>query len=673
VEQYNNYDLVIINDETNFSFYSSNDEKIIRNITFKINSEKGLEQLSRYTLPESFDQAYDAHYHKQGRAARIKSPFIYEYTLLKYGARKLANKKWVDVVFDLRYEKIRWVRGAGASAGEFLDEDLSVFNLQDLAVGDVVQIVYEAAFNSNYGNNLFYFHSVYPKIECTYTFKYRVTQQLESMAYILPLKIHDSCITRQKERLEDYALITDKIKLKSLSAINYPANSFEENTLPHVFADFQVYRKLNGSYPSDGGRIYDFELYRPKNFDWVIFADTNNTYTPVYNKQYASLRKFITTKLPPYMDADSTYKTFFKALCDTFNNFRYLSSNHLFYNESNLSDIYSGDHLLKRRLVEHLQWKIYTDILNEGKIFYSIVNVQDKRFGEHNPFFRSSYAYERKLIAIPQGDSYIYFMPRYQGMKYHLNELPFYLEGTLALLNPMNFQTNVKNKEDQVFKFIKTHQGTFNENTRTENVSMRITLDSMVIHCQTKESLSGQFSTVLRHYYLNNPIDSTISPFYFKKCTDKPLSHSSKIKLSSNMSEYPFRYNFNSTSQIGLPGDKHIRMKNWFSFIISSVSLPERPEHDYFFDFDFSDGYNFLLNFKEAVEIVNLSAFEKKINNAYFELESKIVQNFAHSYLVQVKLLVKQRRIPRQDADLLMALVKELDTINNFSLELVRR
>lgn len=662
-------DLLILSDQAEFCFYAQNNEKLTRNLIVKINTQKGLDIVKTHRLPESFDPAFDAHYFKQGRMARVKTPFITEFTLKKYGARKIYGGKWKELVFDLKYEEVKWMKTAGDFAGEFVKEDIKAFHLRDLQIGDVVQIAYEADFNASYGNNLFYLTSAYPKLSCEYTFTYKVGARFSGYGFVLPVNIPDSCVKRTGERFKDYEIISDKITLTNLGGINYPSNSFEGNRLPHVFADFRVFRILTGSYPSDGGRIYDFEYYRPKNFGWMVSGDTTNYYTKVYDKQFAAIRKF-SSRLPPYTGNDSTNTGFFKALCDTLNSFRYITSNHMFYNEPNLRDVYSGEHLLKRRLVEHLQWKTYKDILNDSKVFYSVANIQDKRYGEHNSSYRAAYAYEKELIAIPSGNSYIYFMPRYRGMKYHLNELPFYLEGTLALLQPRNFQADVKNKEDHIFRFIKTHRGTFNENTRTENAVVRISLDSLKADLLIKESLSGQFSTVLRHLYLGDAIDSTISTHYFRKCTDKPFASKQKIKLSSKMTEFPFRYNFNCTEQIGLAGDKHLRLKNWFSFPLSKNTLPEQPQHDYYFDFEFSDAYNFLLNFSQPVELKNASAFSKKLSNELFELESEIVAQSENAYLLKVKLVIRKARIKVGETALLMNLVNELEALNDFSLEL---
>ncbi len=666
-ESYQNYlssDLVILDDHTQFYFYARDNERLVRNILIKINNEAGLEKIQSLKLPESFDPAFDASLFKQGRRARIKIPFIHEFNVNKLAARKFSKGKWTDVPLQNSYETIRWIK----STGEFINEDINIFRFFDLSVGDVLEIYYESFFSSDYGTNLFYFHSIYPKLKCEYDFSYKINKRNLGYEFLLPINVKDSLVGKAiLEQKEDF-IRTDEIKLKNLAPINYGANSFEGKKLPHVFADFYFYRVLAGSYPVDGSRLYDIELVRPKNFEWMLFTDTTNYYTRIYDKQFSTLRKFVAT-LPP-TGSDSSNKIFFKALCDTFNHFRFIGANHLFYNESNLYYLYSADHLLKRRLVEHSMRKLYRDILNDNKIFYFNANIVDKRYAEHSPFKRCHYAYEINLIAIPNKDSYIYFMPRYQGIKYHLNELPFYLEGSLAALSPENFQDDIKNKEKKFFKFIKTHYGTFNENTRTENATVKISLDSLKADVFTKESLSGQFSTILRHLYLNECIDSTISPAYFKRCSDKPGYTGTKIKLSSFVSDFPFRYTFNGSGKISLPTSKRLDISNWFSFVISTQTFPELPTHDYYFDFDFTDSYNFLLDFNTAVDIENTAAFKKNINNDYFELESDITKNSETAYLLKVKLALKQRLIPFEKKEMIAEIIAALESLNHFSLDL---
>lgn len=659
-------DLVIIREQVQFHFYGSNNEKIVKNVLLKINSKKGLEQLQSYKLPESFDEAYDANLYKQGRRSRIKIPFIWEYRVNAFAARKMKLNKWETVTFNLKFEKLRWIK----LSGEYMNDEVSRFDLQGLAVGDVVELYYESDFNSAYGSNLFYFQNAYPKLSCEYSFIYMVDKRFANCEFILPVNISDSLIEKNSLNYTNYNIVTSRFTLKNLKAVNFPANSCEVKQLPHAFADFKYYRRVAGSFPNTDARVFEYDIMRPKNFEWMVYKDTINQFTKIYDKQSAAIRKFAATL--PKITNDSTKAVFFKSLCDTFNNFRYISANHMFYNESAIYEVYSGEHLLKRRLTEQALWKVYRDILNENKTFYYVVNVQDRRYGEHTLNYRAHYAYENHLIAVPSNNSYIYFMPRYDGIKYHLNELPFYYEGSLAALTAKNYQEGMENKDSKYFKLIKTHKGTYNENTRTENASVKISLDSATAGLTIKESLSGQFSTVLRHLYLNESIDSTIGPHYFKKCTEKPFATNIKSRLSSKINEYPFRYTFACNEKLALSSNQALSLNNWFSFTLNKNVVPEVPNQDYYFDFEFTDSYNFSLDFGSAVEIINLSAFTKKTSNDYFELDSEIIKNSDSNYLLKVKLAVKQQKLPVENNLLLTELVQQLEELNSFTLSLKR-
>ena len=99
-------DLVVLDEYTQFSFYPANPdpmgrinltdegEFLKRNVIFKVNSEKGLETLKNFKLPESFDPALDIYQNKQGRKARIKTPYTDQFKVQRFAGRKFSNGKW---------------------------------------------------------------------------------------------------------------------------------------------------------------------------------------------------------------------------------------------------------------------------------------------------------------------------------------------------------------------------------------------------------------------------------------------------------------------------------------------------------------------------------------------------------------------------------------------------
>ncbi len=194
-----------------------------------------------------------------------------------------------------------------------------------------------------------------PKLTCDYNFICRMDKCIKEAKFILPVNIDSEQVYTSKVDYESYWLCTTKIQFHELRPNNYPLNAFQAQTLPHVCADFGYYRSI----VNYSDNRYSFtKTPKPKNYQWLIIADTNvKDQVRIYDKQTTIIHKFLNT-LPP-AGTDSQNVIFFKALADTFNNFRYISPNHLYYNESNLYELYSGDHILKRRLAGHTLWIVY--------------------------------------------------------------------------------------------------------------------------------------------------------------------------------------------------------------------------------------------------------------------------------------------------------------------------
>ncbi len=112
-----------------------------------------------------------------------------------------------------------------------------------------------------------------------------------------------------------------------------------------------------------------------------------------------------------------------------------------------------------------------------------------------------------------------------------------------------------------------------------------------------------------------------------------------------------------------------LELTDWFSFLLSPVTLPTKPSHDYFIDFEFTDVYNFVLEFDRPVEITNAGDFSHKIDDDFFALESRISQDTERSWRVHVNFAVKERHIPMDKMEQLMDVVKALDALNRFKLQ----
>ena len=665
IAKYTTSDLVILSDLTQIYFCTISSERLVRNIKYKINTVKGLERLKHYTMPESFDMGFDSEIYIQGRRSRIKRPILKDQKIKVFGARKFSNQRWSNVSVKDRYERQRLIQ----TDGSFLEEDVFIFDLGSIAVGDVVELYYELSFNASYGSNVFYFHSVYPKLNCEYDFIYRQDKSLEDVSYFLPVNIDPSRIYTSKVNYEGYHLVTTKIQLADLQPNHYPLNCNAYIKMPHVCTDFNYYRTM---VKYEDKQYYFTKTSRAKNFEWPNYHDTSVKEMPrIYDKHFTAIKKCVATL--PYSGSDSQNLQLMKAFCDSINNYRYITPNQLFYNESQLYELPVGEHLLKRRLTGHTLRKIYSDIFRESHLFYYLVNIQDKRLGEHQNKQRAHVAYERNLFAIPIDSQFVFLMPRNDGLKYHLDELPFYYEGANAALIPTNFQQETKNKGGKGFRLIKTKQTSCTDNVRQESATVKISLDSLTARLIIQESLSGQFSTLLRPVYLSDNIDSTVSPNYFKTCLDKPYSSQKKIKLVSTSTKAPFPYTFDCSAKIKRRDTSQLDLNNWFSFTLTKQIIPVQPTYDYYFDFTLSDFYRLQLDFDKPVQLKNRAGFNKKIDNTYFFLESGSDILAENRFVLTVILKIKQTKIPAEEAHLLTDFIEQLEQLNQFKLEFTKQ
>jgi hypothetical protein len=277
--------------------------------------------------------------------------------------------------------------------------------------------------------------------------------------------------------------------------------------------------------------------------------------------------------------------------------------------------------------------------------------------------------YNEIVAVLPTNKSMVFLRVREGGVKYYLNELPYYLENTRCVLAPMNVQFSRDKQSANKIGFVTTPKSNYNINIRSEAGTFTIDSDSMKIHASIKENLSGQFSTILRHYYNREFIDSTIAPNYFKRCSDKPGSYSVSLKRTTNTKIFPFKQSYISDFTIPLKKTNEIDLTDWFSFLWTKNTFVKEPTNDYFTDFQYTDIYNYLFDFKFNVDVLNLELFNKKFSNEFFEVTSNLVKQSEHAYLLSVSVKCKKDLIPYQNRSLLFEMASIMDQMNNLKLQ----
>lgn len=662
-EEFMNEDVVVIEEDIKLDLLTSNFQILKKNCILKVNTENGVKKIQSISLPESFDIGADQHIVQQGRQKATKAPYIYDFKIMHFAARVLKKSGAViELPMKVKIDKALWVE----RDGEHMENFNYVFSLDNIAVGDVVEYNYTVQFVGRYGYNLFFFNGDIPKQNSFLEIKYFPLRNFETQEIVFSANGADAFLKKTSEPDKLKTIWTYQYHLKNLKSNNCPVNSCSGKVLPYVFIDLNFVTFI--SYTHIPNEALIFKRRGPK-FEWLpltsIYEEGAN-----YDKQHANIRKFLGNFSSEQNNPDKS--VFLSKLCDTLNTFKYVSAESMHYSGDAQYSVGSGEWLLKGKVIEEFMFEMYWQLLSESKMPKNIVCVQDRRLGEHVTTSRTAYKYEHNLFGITSGKSMLYIIPRVDGRKYNLDEIPFYLEGsTAALMNfdiqEIRFKSLVSPK---VIQFIKTSSSTENENVRAENGVFKFNLDSNIVTASIKENLNGQFSTISRHIYLRNAIDSSVNPIYFKKCTDKPNAQNVSIVKTSSSSFFPFKNSFLCSEKINFSNPNDISLKDWFSFTFKKELVSHAPNFDYYFDFQYTDIYNYMIEFNKPADISNIDEFTKSIHNTYFDLSSKLTKQTETAYLLSVMVKVKEPVLAQADGQLLLDFVNELDNLNNMTLKI---
>lgn len=647
---------VILRDDIELNLSGS---YIKRRQAVKILNEAGLEYFSAVTLPQEFDitRAHSSIY-KQGRFSGTCVPYIHEYTISYFAARIIRNKTILELPASVSTTKLYWIQ----KDGERIYDYAYVFSIAGLQVNDIIEYSYKAEIRGPYGTDQFYVNDYFPKLKSTVSIRASSPMELNKSSMVLNHNIDSTCYSRHDVPGSSYIYQNHLYKFKYLKGIKYPQNSLAGKTLPHITASaYPVKKHFFNSTLQSTKYVYSAK------YSWFIIPDSLYFKDRIYNKAGSNLRKFV-AGFPDSAD-DSDKCQFFSRVTDTINHFDYLFAEQMHYGKDAQYALSSSERLLKRQLTEEYVGELYNNILFEKNMFYYIANVQDRRFGYHTMQHRAHEDYEAEFIALPVNTFYKFYVPRFRGMTYFPDELPFYYESAQCALIPKNTQAAKSKAGLQEIRFIKTPTSTYNDNVRTENAVFKVNLDSLIIHASIRENLNGQFSTILRHYYNNACIDSTINTAYFKRCTEKPKSDEQHIRQASQSQTFPFRASYTCSENIHIRKNS-IDLSDWFSFLLSSDNFKDAFTHDYMMDFTYTDTYNFLFEFNKPVSILNAEEFNKSLSNEFFDITAKLDKQENNKYLLCVTTKARQYILPANKFYEFTAYLDVLKQLNSSSLTL---
>ena len=196
-----------------------------------------------------------------------------------------------------------------------------------------------------------------------------------------------------------------------------------------------------------------------------------------------------------------------------------------------------GEQVRDQLIRDISRYDMYSKLLNQLRLDHSTAYVLDKRIGSLTDLYLTPLWDSEFLFLVRDDDGLLLMHPKRTRMGWLANELPFYWEGSSALLVnlPMLLQDI---PSPPVFIDLPTDLGA---NLRRTEIDLRIDPMAGTATASARVFLSGQFSTLCRGAYAFGTVDSTVMPVYGHRLQDAAGVRTVAMKVGDLQTDPPFR------------------------------------------------------------------------------------------------------------------------------------
>jgi len=208
-----------------------------------------------------------------------------------------------------------------------------------------------------------------------------------------------------------------------------------------------------------------------------------------------------------------------------------------------------GEQVRDGRLRDNSRYDMYSKLLNTLRLDHATAYVLDKRVGGMTDLYLTPLWDSEYLFGVRDGPGALWMHPKRARYGLLAGELPFYWQGTAALLIDLGLLI-----EDipPPPRFVEMPRADPAGNVRGIEYTVVVDLDGRDAEGLMRVFLSGQFSTLGRAAYMDAPIDSTVDPLYGWCAAGLEGVSSSGWEAGEPASGAPFR--FRAEARIRLDG-----------------------------------------------------------------------------------------------------------------------
>lgn len=272
-----------------------------------------------------------------------------------------------------------------------------------------------------------------------------------------------------------------------------------------------------------------------------------------------------------------------------------------------------GDQVRDGRLRDISRYNLYCKLIYELRLEYCTAYLLDKRSGRLDDRFVSPMRSNEWLFGVRDGDEMLWMHPKRHRHGWFANELPFYWEGTIALLVD---RQRLLEDDPRPPLFVELPIGAPSANVRAIEHQLLVDLDNPDAEGEARIFLSGQFSTLGRAAFLGGKRDSTVMPAYGHTLGQVQGVRARRINAHVLSDDPPFRYR--EQQALTLPGFRVKEEGGLFAFDLRGFiahAVPERFTADrrdmpFHWDFQHTDRFILEIAFAQPVEVMDLTQLQ---------------------------------------------------------------
>ncbi|HRI27465.1 MAG TPA: DUF3857 domain-containing protein [Chitinophagales bacterium] len=605
-------------------------------------TQQGAQMCSVFSLPESFDPLYERSDLPATGTNQIHRPKFFDLDILYFHARIIKpNGKTVTLQpQDSIQAEVMHYDGLARTAYSYH------FIFNDLQPGDVLEVEYACYLPFMIDYRRIFMHSLLPIQERIFELTLPLNEQVYTYLFngLAPPDTLHKPAERQYHTLrwQMCNLAPALAELQANAALN----------LPHLF--FYFHNKAFGDYEND--QIVRFQPYTWSYYayDMVGFRSINLQKTQrlmsykeialniFYQKQTQTFtHKQAPQKLNRLIETLNTrfdYRTEPDALITADERVAKLGA---FYRERLLKEL--NHRLFYHSMFDRISTVPFTDVVTEGYIGLTDAKREKVAMSIANNYLINTNRYEiyeglltrleqdyykviapdarisrllpdtclpvlgaEILYAMEHNDSLYYVFPKNNKFGYHVNELPFYLQGIPAL----HIWQMADNRFSPKVTFVAPTPltGDTQTNRRFTQVNAAVNLSQNTTDFYAIITLSGQYATLLRGFYAHKTTDFTINPLYYRHpalLTPYTVLHSQKIEETQPHFPYTTQihltYSDNSLITPLTHTTYRLNLHHFAQHVFTHNFEAEGRNQPFYPDFAGTDEFQYTLQFEQPV------------------------------------------------------------------------